>query len=266
MSAAARSRRIGVLPGMALVLLGISVFSALGYWQWQRARWKELLLLDYAETVQNAPTGLAAVLQAGARLPLRADVLLAAREDDATPASPGYSLPVRVRGWGRYVSGDEVLLDNQVLDGRAGVMVYTRFKVDGAARSVLVNRGWLPWDAQRTMPQIAPAPDVAIELTGMLMPPPASGWRLENPAFVRGARAPLLTRLDIGSLREQMDPELFEGVVLLDAEQPHGFTRQWRALPNTLPPERHRGYAVQWFGLALASLVIGVVMLWRKSR
>ena len=37
-------------------------------------------------------------------------------------------------------------------------------------------------------------------------------------------------------------------------------------LPNTLPPERHLGYAVQWFALALAVLVTALVLSFRTSR
>ena len=37
-------------------------------------------------------------------------------------------------------------------------------------------------------------------------------------------------------------------------------------LPNTLPPEKHRGYAVQWFALALAVLVTALVLTFRKAR
>ena len=37
-------------------------------------------------------------------------------------------------------------------------------------------------------------------------------------------------------------------------------------LPNTLSPERHLGYAVQWFGLAIAVLVIALVMTFRKRK
>ena len=36
-------------------------------------------------------------------------------------------------------------------------------------------------------------------------------------------------------------------------------------LPNTLPPERHLGYAVQWFGLAIAVLATALVVTVRKS-
>lgn len=42
--------------------------------------------------------------------------------------------------------------------------------------------------------------------------------------------------------------------------------RDLEILANTLPPERHLGYAVQWFGLALATLVIALAMTWRRFR
>ncbi|HZX80478.1 MAG TPA: SURF1 family protein, partial [Lysobacter sp.] len=35
---------------------------------------------------------------------------------------------------------------------------------------------------------------------------------------------------------------------------------------NTLTPDRHRGYAVQWYGLAVTTLVIALVLTFRRSR
>jgi surfeit locus 1 family protein len=46
-------------------------------------------------------------------------------------------------------------------------------------------------------------------------------------------------------------------LILLDPGEPDGFVRTWA--PPGFPPIRHLGYAVQWFGLALALLVIYVV-------
>ena len=45
-------------------------------------------------------------------------------------------------------------------------------------------------------------------------------------------------------------------LVLLDADQPDGYLRQWQ--PPGFPPLRHTAYAVQWFGLALA---LGIIYL-----
>jgi surfeit locus 1 family protein len=52
-------------------------------------------------------------------------------------------------------------------------------------------------------------------------------------------------------------------LVLLDAAEPDGYVRNWTA-PG-FPPMRHIGYAVQWFGLALALLVIYVVTNVRRA-
>jgi cytochrome oxidase assembly protein ShyY1 len=37
-------------------------------------------------------------------------------------------------------------------------------------------------------------------------------------------------------------------------------------LPNTMPPERHLGYAVQWFGLALTVLVVAATLTFRMKK
>ena len=35
---------------------------------------------------------------------------------------------------------------------------------------------------------------------------------------------------------------------------------------NTMPPERHLGYAVQWFGLALTVLVVAATLTFRMKK
>ena len=52
-------------------------------------------------------------------------------------------------------------------------------------------------------------------------------------------------------------------LVLLDADEPDGYVRNWA--PPGFPPLRHIGYAVQWFGLALALAVIYVVTNFRRA-
>lgn len=47
---------------------------------------------------------------------------------------------------------------------------------------------------------------------------------------------------------------------------PVGYVRDLEMLPNTLPPARHLGYAVQWFGLAAAVLATAMLLTWRARR
>jgi cytochrome oxidase assembly protein ShyY1 len=45
-----------------------------------------------------------------------------------------------------------------------------------------------------------------------------------------------------------------------------GYVRDFEILPNTLPPERHLGYAVQWFALSAATAVIALLLTFRARR
>ena len=61
-------------------------------------------------------------------------------------------------------------------------------------------------------------------------------------------------------------PTLAPRVLKLDPALPIGYTRDLDILPNTLPPERHLGYAVQWFGLALAVFITALLLTLRTRR
>ena len=61
-------------------------------------------------------------------------------------------------------------------------------------------------------------------------------------------------------------PTLAPRVLKLDPALPLGYTRDLDILPNTLPPERHLGYAVQWFGLALAVFITALLLTLRTRR
>jgi surfeit locus 1 family protein len=52
--------------------------------------------------------------------------------------------------------------------------------------------------------------------------------------------------------------------LLLDADQAGGFVRQWG--PRSMAPEKHLGYAVQWFGFAVTLVVMYVVLGMRRAR
>ena len=79
----------------------------------------------------------------------------------------------------------------------------------------------------------------------------------------------LVIALDLPTLRAALGLEaLAPRVLKLDPGQAmaagSGYARDLEILPNTLPPDRHLGYAVQWFALAAAMLVIALVLTFRK--
>jgi surfeit locus 1 family protein len=254
-----RSQRLlWLIPTLLLAAL----FAGLGQWQLERAQLKARMLVDFEAAVADAPQPIERFIEQ-ATLPLRAE--LAMQTNSHAAAYDGPMLPARVSARGRFDAEAVVILDNQVLEGRPGAHTLVAFRTQSAARPVLVNLGWQPLP-DRSRVERPPLPQGEVVVRGLLVPPPAVGLRLGNAAWKRGAAPPVLAYLDIAALREQMGVDLFEGQLLLDDDIGFGLLRHWQALPNTLPPERHRGYAVQWFALALAVLAIYVVLSRRGPR
>jgi surfeit locus 1 family protein len=95
---------------------------------------------------------------------------------------------------------------------------------------------------------------------------------LPSPGIQLGSRAVLTPPFpvvasfprhdEIAALLKESDWASAADVILLDAREPDGYVRRWS--PPGFPPMRHIGYAVQWFGLSLALLVIYIVTNSRK--
>jgi surfeit locus 1 family protein len=161
---------------------------------------------------------------------------------------------------GTFDASRQILLDNQLHEERAGYHVITPLQIAGSNMHVLVNRGWLPAPADHAIQPVAEVPAGEVELTGIavlppqrffnLAPQPTSGW------------APVWQNLDLERFRQGAHYPLQPVVVQLAAESPHGYLRQWPRPDERA--DRHRSYALQWFGFAIASLGIWGYFLIRK--
>jgi len=72
------------------------------------------------------------------------------------------------------------------------------------------------------------------------------------------------TRAEVAQLLKESSWVSAADLILLDAGEPDGYVRNWA--PPGFPPMRHIGYAVQWFGLALALGVIYLVTNFRRTK
>ena len=228
-----------------LALVGVALFAGLGAWQWSRARWKEDLLAAHA------------ALLAG-----RVTQPLSLASDDARRGALDWSA-----GRGRF-DRRVLLLDNQQRGGRAGVRVYRVFQPDGEHDPLLVELGWLPWGVRREVPAVEAMEGDVAEVRGLLAPPPSPGLALGSGVQSLGGGRWLLTRLDPVALAPQigLSVPLAPRVLKLDPALAIGYERDLDVMPNTLPPERHRGYAVQWFGLAATVATVYLVLALRAAR
>lgn len=237
-------RAATLLIGWTVAIILIVVGCLLGSWQLRRMHQKEAMLASVAKVLQERvanPLGLA--------------------DDQARAHAYDWAA-----GGGRFLSQPAWLLDNQQRDGRPGVRVFRLFQPDGGVMPLLVEMGWLPVGAARQMPRVGPAPAGDIAMRGLLLPPPSGG-------LLAGAesRTPdgqhLVIALDPATIAVHGGVgRIAPRVLRLDPDLPLGHARDLDVLPNTLPPERHLGYAVQWFALAAAVLVIAVLLTLRHRR
>ncbi len=222
-----------------LTAAGVAAFSTLGFWQLRRAADKELLLAAFAG--------------ADARQSLSLDE---ARRLAAAGAYPH----VQVRGW--FDPVHTYVLDDQVRDGQQGRFSFAIFVPNDGGLALLVNRGFLGRAASEKQPAL---PEGEVELGGLYAPAPGSGLRLGGNALPKSSAWPKLTiYIDPAEIAQDAGRALDDRVLLLDPDPASAFVREWT--PQILPPERHRGYAFQWFSFAFAAIVIFIVLHWRHPK
>lgn len=236
-------RRGGLLFGWILALAVIALFVRLGVWQSHRAVEKQGML-DAA----------AAVLKDRNPRPL-SSASDAARLRDYDWAS----------GLGHFDQRGALWLDNQQRNGRAGVRVYRIF-VPNQGGLLLVDLGWLPLGGDRKLPAIA-RPEGELALSGLLTAPPSTGIAL-GAGIGREGVGWLLTRVDTAAIASAtgLSVPLAPRVLRLDPALKLGYERDLELLANTLPPEQHRGYALQWYALAAAVLITALLLTFRRKR
>jgi cytochrome oxidase assembly protein ShyY1 len=236
-------RRMPPWLGWTLAVLVAAGFARLGFWQLARMHEKEALLASVDHVLaKRVPRPLS----------LAADPSRARAFDWAA-------------GRGEFSDDLAYLLDNQTHRGSVGVRAYRTFESHGTL--LLVDLGWIALPPDRTMP-VVPKPEGQLELRGLLAPPPSSGLKRRKCVELDRTHF-LLTCLDPATLMHERggSAAIAPRVLRLDpAMAGIGYVRDLDVLPNTLPPSRHLGYAVQWFALAAAVLATAVVLTFRKPR
>jgi len=230
---------VAIFGGLLIAIL-IPAFVSLGQWQWRKAESKTALQAELQARSHDQPVAMPTTL--------------------ATPADLAGLHFRRVILRGRFEASHQTLIDNRLYHEQAGYHVITPLQLEGREMHVLVNRGWLAAPADHQVLPSATVPEGTVELSGIvvsppqrffnLAPQPASGW------------TPVWQNLDLERFRQAVPYPLQPLVVQLDAGSPAGFVRDWPRPDERA--ERHRSYALQWFGFAVASLGIWLYFLIRR--
>jgi surfeit locus 1 family protein len=221
----------------------LAAFVSLGWWQIGRGREKQALVESFARGTQSS-------------VELAGDVTV-----DELPRFQ------HVRAIGHYDPSRQLLVDNMPSQaGRPGYRVLTPFVRDGAARLLLVDRGWVPLGASRDeLPRVDDVTTERRAVSGRLDQLPAPGVRVGQASAPGDRRWPRVLNFPLpGDLEQALGQPVESRIVLLDPAAPDGYERVWR--PSlSYGPERHLGYAIQWFAFAIVALVLFVALSLRRE-
>lgn len=203
----------------------------LGLWQYDRGQAKEALAQAYLEAAAAPAT------------------VLDPAELPRTEAMLKRSLQ------GEYLGARQLLLDNQGLKRRPGYHAWTPLRL-GSGALVMVDRGWLPADPDRSRLPALEAPQGAVAIEGFWRPLPQPGLRTatdncKQQPFPRVVQYP--TAADLACLYP--GEKLAPGLLLLSPAAAGGYEREWN-ISAEAPPQKHYGYALQWFAFTATLLVL----------
>ena len=167
---------------------------------------------------------------------------------------------------GRFLPDHALFVRSGTHEGRGGGWMVAPFMPgysDADNQLVWVILGWIPLSLQDDLTSLVPTDTMTFEAYIQYMPTSSRrGFTIHNDEH--------------NGIWVKMDPAAFSRSLALDDSRTAAFWLHWRdpnlpgRWPLALPPDHgltnnHLGYAITWYGLALA-LVVMLVMLSRRSQ
>ncbi|TFW19746.1 SURF1 family protein [Massilia arenosa] len=235
-----RFRLIPFTVTVALVALGIS----LGNWQERRAAYKTALQWRVEARAAQAP-----LVLGGAALP-----------------TTDFAEYRRVQATGTWVPQWAVYLDNRPYKGRSGFYVLMPLKLAGSHQHVLVARGWLPVDPANRA-QIASYATPTGEVTVQGRAVASAGHVLQLGAAAAVKPGAIVQNIEPAQLAPASGLALAPFVVEQTGDAAQAGDTLVRDWPSpSFGIDKHKGYAFQWYALAVMAALFFVFTGFRRGK
>lgn len=231
------------IVGTVLTLCLFILLTSLGFWQLSRMDEKRILEKNLRERLHEEAIQL--------------------QEPQAKMISQDFEgfryQPVQVTG--SFLNDRNILLDNQIYQGQAGYHVITPFLSKDTEKLILVDRGWIPWGEDRSdLPDI-PVVSGIVTIKGIINHYPA-GLNLKKEETPSDLWPYRVQSIDYLILSELLNAPVFPFIVQLQKGDPYTF--KVPPIYFGLSSDRHLGYAIQWFMLAIATVIYYVIVNLRR--
>lgn len=221
-----------------LVILAMGVMVRLGIWQLDRLEQRRAFNARVQAQFDQPPL----------------DLGLALREGSPSLAELSEMEYRAVIVHGEYDHDQEVALRNQVWENQLGVHLLTPLKISGTDQSILVNRGWVPFE-DFTLGNLAAYQEPGeILVQGVIRSSslvPELGRAVDPTPAPDGERLESFLAANVERIGVQVPYSLLP-VYIQQSPDP-----AWTVLPHraelelVLTEGSHLGYALQWFSFAL---------------
>jgi surfeit locus 1 family protein len=231
-----------------LVLLFMPLLLRLGFWQAERAEEKQQLLAVYQQQRNLPAQNFAELLNNNIDVSYR---------------------PIIIAG--TYDANSYWLLDNQPRQGKVGYEVIMPLQVDIKVDSqlikstILVNRGWIKASRLRSDLPIIDTPSDSITIKGYFYTPSKNAIfsNIEsNSSDLSQVWPKRVLALTTQQAEKVLATTVYPQVLRINDQSPSALITDWPVI-NTLP-EKHYGYSVQWFAMALALFFLYVWAIVKK--
>lgn len=213
---------------LSFCLLFVALFCLLGIWQLYRYHDKQGLLKIYEERLHE--------------LPKPFEFLSGNIKDFQFQ-------PVVVQGeWMNTFS----MFIQHLHEGQPGLEVITPLRIVGSQKWLLIDRGWIPWAQNKSLPSWAPVSG-KLQLLGYIKLVDEHSFILGKNIMDASVKPWVMQKIDINELHRLTKHDFYPFILRLDPSESYGFVRDW--VISITPPERHFMYAIQWFALAIVVLV-----------
>jgi len=212
-------------------MICIPLFIKLGLWQYNKAELRKEIQSSYNTSLDQ-------------------DALVL--PDNLTDVDAWKYKKIKVKG--QYETKYQILLDNQVEENVAGFHVITPLRLDGSNDYVLINRGWVAGGANHKDTPTINTPDHSLEIIGFVWVPSKKIFSLESDNE-KSSWKTVWQHMDMERYQKSIPIHILPLVIKLDSKSnAGGFVRKWQLPASKIAT--NMGYAYQWFGFTIASILI----------
>jgi surfeit locus 1 family protein len=220
-----------LVPSLAFLIV-FPILFFLGLWQLDRADEKR----DIEKSVNSATDKPPLLLNSADKSNLQAEVYR------------------RVVVTGQYDNARQYLWDNKTDEGRPGYQVLTPFVLEDSKIAVIVNRGWVPMLGRRDqLPDIIVGQDIET-ISGVIKDPSNTIQLAERIDQSDSAFPHFVQAFEPDIFESELKISLLPVMIELAESEKSGYVRNWQPFFGKI--ERHNGYALQWFVMALIVLFL----------